>query len=226
MSEHRSTSKKKVTPTEQLSPLDRRLLIRDKVNPMLGDYKATLVLSALADRMNSSHKCWPSLAQIKTDTNLSESGVKRGLKILTDKKVLSVQLRRRETNIYTFTPEKFLSGQVGLSRKVLVRSDRTSSQVNLNPGSSTYEVERTSRSRTTKRGQSDLTRKTGVQRKHSLRNITKVEQDKRGQSDLTRSQGRTQSPSLVCTKHDNLNDGIKDGCTKCTRLDEQLSQGY
>lgn len=59
--------------------------------------KEKLVLLKLADNANDDGECWPSKAHIIRHTGLSEASVKRALRDLRDRGLLSVETRWRET---------------------------------------------------------------------------------------------------------------------------------
>lgn len=62
---------------------------------IVGDSSAKFVLVKLADNTNeASNICWPSIEHVAKQTELSERSVQRALKMLQDKKFISIELRK------------------------------------------------------------------------------------------------------------------------------------
>lgn len=71
----------------------------------IGDPAAKLVLLALADRADKeTGQCWPSLARIAEDTELSVTTVKRRLNKLEERGLIRRDQRDHNSTLYTLAP--------------------------------------------------------------------------------------------------------------------------
>ena len=81
----------------------------------IGDPAAKLVLLALADRADKeTGQCWPSLARIAEDTELSVTTVKRRLNKLEERKLIKRDQRDHNSTLYTLAPTELGLGRTEL----------------------------------------------------------------------------------------------------------------
>lgn len=92
-------------------------LMADAIRTDIGDGQAKWLLVVLADHANEQHQCWPSIQTLASRTEMSESTIKRKLRVLRDAGLLTWQTRHDTSNLYTIS-------QLGSDRP-MVQSDPT-----------------------------------------------------------------------------------------------------
>lgn len=75
------------------------------------------VLISLADNANDEGVCWPSVAKIAERTCLSERAVQQAIKVLKERKALSIEARQGRSTMFTVTPAAFAPPQQVHPRK-------------------------------------------------------------------------------------------------------------
>ncbi|WP_430317851.1 helix-turn-helix domain-containing protein, partial [Pseudomonas nitroreducens] len=61
------------------------------------------VLISLADNANDEGVCWPSVAKIAERTCLSERAVQQAIKVLKERKALTIEARQGRSTMFTVT---------------------------------------------------------------------------------------------------------------------------
>lgn len=90
---------------------------------LIGDPMAKLLLIALADRADKeTNQCWPSLARLSQDTELSSATIKRKLNYLEERGFITRTQRDQTSTLYTLAlsePEGRLTQSLGVAHTEL-----------------------------------------------------------------------------------------------------------
>lgn len=85
----------------------------------IGDPLAKLLLIALADRTDKeTNQCWPSLARLAADTEMSDATIKRKLNYLEERGYLTRTQRDQKSTLYTLAhtePSDWLTQSLGVA---------------------------------------------------------------------------------------------------------------